>query len=235
MDNNSQTIALDVYGTLINTSGVLSWLRKNLGEKAEPFSEIWRTKQLEYSFRRGLMDRYVDFSIVTKEALEYTSLALNIQLNASEQAELLHQYRILPAFEDVIVGVENLKAAGHQVYAYSNGSHKAVAELLEQAKVLSLLNGVVSMEDVRTFKPDPIGYRHFCDTTRSEVQHTWMVSGNNFDAIGARSFGMQTAWLKRNPSGIFDPMGFEPTISISTLSDLARAIDQFLIEKKHEQ
>ena len=223
----SQTIALDVYGTLIDTTGVLSALTRIVGEQqAAPLSNLWRTKQLEYSFRRGLMGRYVDFSVVTKEALEHSCQVFRINMKPSDVDQLMQEYRTLPPYIDAKHGVEQLKESGHQVYAYSNGSNKAVTELLRQAAIHHLLDGVVSMEDVKTFKPNPIGYNHFCKSTGSEPQHAWLVSGNNFDVIGAKSFGMHTAWLKRNPDAIFDPMGYEPTLTISTLTDLAHAIDE---------
>ncbi len=226
----SQTIALDVYGTLIDTAGVLSTLTHIVGEQqAEPLSNLWRTKQLEYSFRRGLMGRYVDFSVVTKEALEHSCKVYKIDLKPTEVDQLMQEYRTLPPYRDTKHGVEQLKQLGYRVYAYSNGSNKAVTQLLRQAGVHHLLDGVVSMEDVKTFKPNPIGYNHFCQSTDSKPQHAWLVSGNNFDVIGAKSFGMHTAWLKRNPDAIFDPMGYEPTLTISTLTDLALAIDEFLL------
>jgi len=226
----SQTIALDVYGTLIDTAGVLSTLTHIVGEQqAEPLSNLWRTKQLEYSFRRGLMGRYVDFSVVTKEALEHSCKVYKIDLKPTEVDQLMQEYRTLPPYRDTKHGVEQLKQLGYRVYAYSNGSNKAVTQLLRQAAVHHLLDGVVSMEDVKTFKPNPIGYNHFCQSTDSKPQHAWLVSGNNFDVIGAKSFGMHTAWLKRNPDAIFDPMGYEPTLTISTLTDLALAIDEFLL------
>ena len=223
----SQTIALDVYGTLIDTAGVLSALTRIVGEQqAAPLSNLWRTKQLEYSFRRGLMGRYVDFSVVTKEALEHSCQVFRINMKPSDVDQLMQEYRTLPPYIDAKHGVEQLKESGHQVYAYSNGSNKAVTELLRQAAIHHLLDGVVSMEDVKTFKPNPIGYNHFCESTGCKPQQAWLVSGNNFDVIGAKSFGMHTAWLKRNHDAIFDPMGYEPTLTISTLTDLAHAIDE---------
>ena len=223
----SQTIALDVYGTLIDTTGVLSALTRIVGEQqAAPLSNLWRTKQLEYSFRRGLMGRYVDFSVVTKEALQHSCQVFRIDMKPSDVDQLMQEYRTLPPYRDTKHGVEQLKESGHQVYAYSNGSNKAVTELLKQAAVHHLLDGVVSMEDVKTFKPNPIGYNHFCESTGCKPQQAWLVSGNNFDVIGAKSFGIHTAWLKRNPDAIFDPMGYEPTLTISTLTDLAHAIDE---------
>ncbi len=224
-----QTIALDVYGTLIDTSGVLTLLETIVGAQAKGLSDLWRSKQLEYSFRRGLMDRYVDFSIVTQEALEYSCRAHNIKLTSDESKQLMHQYRILPSYPDTKIGVQQLREAGHRVYAYSNGSNRAVTDLLMQAEVFPLLDGVVSMEDVKTFKPSPKGYRYFCECANTDPHDAWLVSGNNFDVMGARSFGMNAAWIKRNPDGIFDPMGYDPTITISALTDLTTSLDQFLL------
>ena len=231
MSIKTQTIALDVYGTLINTSSVLTLLEKMAKDKASALSDLWRSKQLEYSFRRGLMNRYVDFSIVTKEALEYCCQVLDINLSAANKEELMQQYRKLPSFEDAKEGTQQLKKAGHQVFAFSNGSRKAVTELLEQAEILNLLDGIVSMEEVQTFKPNPVGYRHFCQSTTTSPENAWLVSSNNFDVIGAKSFGMQSAWLRRNDKNIFDPMGYAPTITIHRLTDLVGAVENYFNQK----
>lgn len=227
-----QTFALDVYGTLIDTSGVLVILKKLLGEKAETFSDLWRNKQLEYSFRRGLMNKYVDFSIVTAEALEYCCEAMEVQLEKDQKAALMNQYKSLPAFADAVKGVQHLKAAGHRLFAYSNGSHKAVRGLLEQANILGELDGVVSMEDVRMFKPSPIGYRHFCKTANTKPKDAWMVSGNTFDVIGAAAYGMNTVWVKRDTEAVFDPMGFEVTKAVAQLTELVTVLSSYQSRNK---
>lgn len=219
-----QVIALDVYGTLIDTSGVLDVLRDVVGGQAEEVSSLWRTKQLEYSFRRGLMKRYVDFSIITREALTYSCNHIGISLSNSDEDQLLASYKSLPAFDDALAGVKDLKNQGHRIYAYSNGSHQAIKGLLSQAGILPLLDGTVSMEDVATFKPSPEGYHHFCTTTGVDPSVAWMVSSNTFDVIGAASAGMKTAWLHRNKESTFDPMGYEPTVIIDTLDELSHKL-----------
>lgn len=219
-----QTFALDVYGTLINTSGVLSTLQSLFGNQASLFSNTWRNKQLEYSFRRGLMNRYVDFSIVTKEALEYTCMSLQMPLTVDAQTELMNQYKTLPAFDDAKAGVLSLKEAGHRVFAFSNGSKHAVIGLLQHSDMIQYVDGVVSMETIQTFKPNPAGYAHFNQSSQSTPSDSWLVSGNPFDVIGAASYGMNSVWLNRSGKGTFDPMGFEPSVIISSLVDLSEAI-----------
>ncbi|MEN0005704.1 MAG: haloacid dehalogenase type II [Bacteroidota bacterium] len=219
-----QTLALDVYGTLIDTSGVLQLLRQFLGDQAIPFSDLWRNKQLEYSFRRGLMNRRVDFSVVTQEALAFCCKALQQELSDKQRKQLMEQYRQLPAFEDTPPALHALKAAGHRLFAFSNGSREAVATLLDHAEITAYFDGIVSMEEVNTFKPNPIGYAHFVQQTGASKATAWLISGNTFDVIGALSYGMQGVWLQRNPKAVFDPMGFEPTLTLNSLTELAPAL-----------
>ncbi len=100
----SVTLAFDVYGTLIDTHGVISKLREIVGDRAEEFSQTWRDKQLEYSFRRALMQNYENFAVCTSQALDYTCAFHKVSLTDEQKAELLGIYRVLPAFSDVKEG-----------------------------------------------------------------------------------------------------------------------------------
>jgi 2-haloacid dehalogenase len=96
-----KTLAFDVYGTLIDTSGVNDLLEKYIEDKAELFMDLWRSKQLEYSFRRGLMKRYEKFSVCTRSALDYSDTYLNTGLTEDNKNFLMQKYRVLPAFPNV--------------------------------------------------------------------------------------------------------------------------------------
>ena len=215
------TLAFDVYGTLINTSGVLTSLQKMVGDQAVVLMNTWRNKQLEYSFRHGLMDHYVDFSVCTRNALQYSCMSLKIQLSVDQQADLMKEYTVLPAFEEVPAALTRLSEAGHRLFAFSNGSHKAVHQLLLNAQLIDFFEEIVSVEEIQTFKPNPKVYHHFNEKTGAAKEDSWLISGNPFDVIGAISYGMQAAWIQRNPEMIFDPWGVEPTITVSDLSALA--------------
>ena len=151
-----QTLAFDVYGTLINTSGVFTSLQQMIGAKAKQFLTTWRDKQLEYSFRRGLMNKHVDFSVVTKQALDYTCMAQRVDLSPSQRTALMEEYKVLPAFPDVVPALEQLQNSDLQLYAFSNGSTRAVSGLLENSNIIQWFDGVVSCEDVKMFKPNPV-------------------------------------------------------------------------------
>ena len=214
------TIAFDVYGTLIDTHGVVAKLQEIIGEKAKEFSSTWREKQLEYSFRRGLMQNYVDFSVCTSHALDYTSTYYNVSLSQYQKNELIDIYRRLPAFEDVREGLTHLKNSNFRLYAFSNGSKDAVETLISAAGIREFFDGVVSVDDLKSFKPNPAVYSHFMRESGSTGRDAWLISSNPFDVIGAISAGMKSAWVKRSQESIFDPWGIDPTLTVRNLYEL---------------
>lgn len=222
------TLAFDVYGTLIDTHGLVSKIRKTAGDKAEEFSRIWREKQLEYSFRRGLMQNYESFAVCTSDALDYTCAFCKVPLTARQKDDLLERYRTLPAFGDVEESLNALKASGFRLFAFSNGSAEAVETFLAAAATRELFLDVVSVEELRSFKPDPAVYDHFLRRSGAKGGGAWLISSNPFDVIGAISAGMQAVWVKRSPEAIFDPWGIEPTLTVSSLTELEESISVYL-------
>lgn len=219
------TLAFDIYGTLIDTNGVILTLQNLVGEQAAEFSRTWREKQLEYSFRRGLMRRYRDFSVCTRDALDYTLRAMQLDLPSTDRRMLLDAYRVLPMFGDVPEALRTLRQNQLQLYAFSNGSADAVGTLLEHAGILDWFDDIVSVDEVESFKPDPEVYRHLLSRCQSEPGQTWLVSSNCFDIMGARSAGLRCAWLRRSPAAVFDPWGeLEPDVTVTQLTGLAAAI-----------
>jgi len=222
------TLAFDVYGTLIDTDGLVSKLQETIGEKAGEFSRIWRQKQLEYSFRRGLMQNYETFAVCTRNALDYTCDFCKISLTVKQKDELLELYRTLPVFSDVEESLKCLRSAGFRLFAFSNGSAEAVEILLAAAGIRELFLDVVSVDDLRSFKPNPAVYSHFLRKSGSTGGSAWLISGNPFDVIGAVSAGMHAAWVKRSPEAIFDPWGIEPTLTVASLAELEERISTCL-------
>lgn len=213
-------IAFDIYGTLINPHGVVDELTRLLGDRAQTFSDLWRDKQLEYSFRRGLMQRYQSFPVCTRQALDYTDSRLQTGLDESAKQALMQVYRELPAFDDVEASLQLLANQGWRLFAFSNGTAEAVDGLLRHARIEQYFDAVVSVDAVQSFKPDPKVYRHFVDVAELETERCWLVSSNPFDVIGAVSAGMKAAWLVRSKTAEFDPWEFEPTCKIQHLEQL---------------
>lgn len=220
----SVTFAFDIYGTLIDTQGVVAGLKRLVGERAAAFAETWRSKQLEYAFRKGLMQRFEDFSVCTSQALDYACAYYKAELSEAQKSQLLATYRVLPAFSDVDAGLSRLQADGHRLFAFSNGSTEAVEALLRKAGIRHFFEGVISVADLSTFKPNPAVYRYFLDRARVAPQQACLVSSNPFDVIGAISADMKAAWLKRSSNAIFDPWDIEPDLTVGNLKALAEAM-----------
>ena len=218
------TVAFDVYGTLIDTSGVISALEKIVGGQAAALSDLWRQKQLEYSFRRGLMQNYRDFSVCTRQALDYACEFLGVDISDADKQSLMEGYKVLPAYADVEEGLARLKGSGLRLFAFSNGRAEDVRGLLANAGIEGYFEGVVSVDDLRSFKPNPAVYAHFLRQAGARGSDSWLVSGNPFDVIGAMSAGLRGAWVKRSAGAVFDPWEIEPTVTVGDLGELHDAL-----------
>jgi 2-haloacid dehalogenase len=213
-------LGFDVYGTLVDPLALAEPLRALVGEQAAQFAGLWRTKQLEYSFRRGLMRRYVDFDVCTRQALRYTQQTLCQELPESDQDRLMEAYLYLPMFPEVAASLTTLKEQGLRLVAFSNGVEASIRALLTHAGVLPLLEDVVSVDDLRTFKPDPEVYAYLARRTGRAPNETWLVSSNAWDVIGAKAAGLRAVWVKRQPDMVFDPWEVEPDVVVNSLDEL---------------
>jgi 2-haloacid dehalogenase len=220
----SITLAFDVYGTLIDTNGIVLQLQEMIGPKEKEFSQTWRDKQLEYSFRRGLMQNYKKFSVCTSDALDYTCEYYKIPLSREQKQNLLENYHTLPAFKDVKTGLTALRANNFRMFAFSNGSADAVETLLVSACIREYFLGIVSVDDIKSFKPNPAVYSYFLRKSGASCCGAWLISSNPFDIIGAISAGMRAAWVRRSEEAIFDPWGIEPTLIVESLRELNEQI-----------
>src|SRR5215210_614128 len=131
------SIGFDIYGTLVDPLKMNEHLRPIVGEElADRMGELWREKQIEYTFRRALMRRYEDFGVCTRQALIHTANVLGASLSKDEQEKLIEEYQNLRPFPDVIPGIEALKSRGHTLVAFSNGVEATARTLLERAGIL---------------------------------------------------------------------------------------------------
>lgn len=218
-------IGFDIYGTLVDPLEINKELRRLAGDNADCMSELWRQKQIEYALRRALMRDYENFSVCTLHGLRYAARAVGVELPDSEEERLMEEYQNLRVFEDVISGMEALRNAGHRMVAFSNGVEDTASTLLQRAGVLPHLDGVVSVDDVGTFKPAPEVYHYLARRLKTPKEQTWLVSSNQWDVIGAKNAGLKAAWIRRNPDAATDPCGLEPDLVAGDLQELATELD----------
>jgi 2-haloacid dehalogenase len=216
----SPVLAFDVYGTLIDPFHMEEHLRAAFGEKAKEASELWRSKQIEYSFRRALMKKYRTFDACTAQALRFVSAQLGVSLSEDAQEKLMSKYLQLPVYPDVTAALDELAARGFTIAACSNGTESAVRASLDHAGVLPRFSKIVSVDPIRTFKPDPAVYEHLVAELDARREMVWLISSNPFDVIGAKACGLHAAWVQRDPKRIFDPWEFEPDAIVHGLAEL---------------
>jgi 2-haloacid dehalogenase len=217
------TLAFDVYGTLVDPAAMAEHVARDVGPKAADFAEYWRGKQLEYSFRRGLMSHYADFSVCTSDALNFTCRRFKTAISTERRSELLRLYQHLPPFDDVTQGLLSLRGE-FRLFAFSNGKRSEINAILSNANILDYFDGIVTADDVRSFKPDPGVYAYARRATGAWSAPCWLVSSNPWDIIGARSAGLSAAWIQRSEATIYDPWGIEPNVTARSLVELPSAL-----------
>jgi 2-haloacid dehalogenase len=193
-----RVIAFDIYGTVIDPEGMAKHLKRAFGARATEATRLWREKQVEFSFRRALMRKYVNFDVCTAQALTYVCARMTASLDEDNTRELLDSYLRLPAFPDVKIGLESLRAAGYTLVALTNGTENSVRTLLHHAALTQNFEQVISTDTIGTFKPNPAVYKHLVRSVKRPKERVWLVSSNPWDVIGAKAYGLKTAWLRRD-------------------------------------
>ncbi len=221
---STAAMGFDVYGTLVDPLGISAALRRFVGDDADRVAQLWRTTQLEYTWRRSLMGIYVPFSVCTAQALDFATRSLGYRLATDANATLLDMYLRLPAFPEAAAGLERIRRAGHRMVAFSNGEADFVRTVLTNAALIPMLEAIVSVDEVKIYKPAPSVYRHLAARMGTDLGDTWLVSSNPFDVIGAKAAGLRAAWVRRNPRAIFDPWELEPDLIVSDLNELSERL-----------
>lgn len=218
------TLAFDVYGTLVDPMGMSRLLAQDAGDRAEAVAALWREKQLEFSFRKGLMKVYEDFGACTRQALRYAMATHKLPLAEDRENALMAAYLSLPAFDDALPALKGLKG-DYPLFAFSNGSYPALEKVLGHNQLLDQFDGLVSVDDIKSFKPDPAVYTHARRATGAWDQPLCLVSSNAWDVIGARAAGLLAVWVKRDPDKVFEDWGIQPSAVINSLSELKSALN----------
>ena len=221
----TEALAFDMYGTLVDPIRIWKRLERYIpDEDALRVAEVWRQKQLEYTFRLTAMERYEDFEQVTRKSLDYALEAAGRELEADQKEALMAQYNDLDKFPDVEPGLERLKEAGHEMVVFSNGAPHMLDALMDAAELRPYFEGFVSVDEVKVYKPSPKTYRRVAERLGRQIGEIRLVSSNPFDDIGAEAAGMRAAWVDRS-GGLFDTLAPPPEMVVGTLIELADALE----------
>ncbi len=218
-----EALAFDMYGTLVNPIRIWTLLAQYLPDGAQHVAEVWRQKQLEYSFRISVMEHYEDFAWITRKALDYAIMAEGKQLSEAQKQVLMAQYNYLDRFPDVQVGLEQLQQRGFNMVVFSNGSPAMLTAIMQATQLDSYFQGFISVDEIHVYKPSPRTYQLVAQKLARPIQEVRLISSNPFDIIGARSAGMQATWINRS-GGLFDTLGPLPEMVIETIPELANIL-----------
>lgn len=211
-----KAVVFDAYGTLFDVQSVAGVTDEAFPGHGETITQIWRLKQLEYTWLRSLMDRYEDFWSVTQASLEFTLKTLGLVATPELLARIAAAYDALALYPEALAALEGLKPT--RLAIFSNGSPAMLNNLTRQAGIDGLLETVISVDEIGVYKPDPRGYRlveERLDLSREEIL---FVSSNGFDIAGAKAYGLTVARIERvTPQALREELTGAGTIGPKTL------------------
>lgn len=242
-----KAVVFDAYGTLYDIQSVASVTESAFPGHGNAITQIWRMKQLEYTWLRSLMERYEDFSVVTRESLVYALTVLGLKYDTDILAHITDKYVHLDLYDDAKAALLALK--GRKLAILSNGSRDMLNTLVRNTGLDQILNATISVDAVKIFKPSPKTYALVEAVIGVRPKDVMFVSSNPFDVCGAASFGFNVAWIERvtpevvaaefanrdllSPLSMFkairtqmDELGLQPTCRINALADLPEAVAQ---------
>ena len=210
-----RALVFDAYGTLFDVHSVVRRCDSLWPGKGERLSQLWRAKQLEYTWQRSLMRRYAPFSQVTRDALVYACRALGLPFDLRVEQELMAEYLNLSVYSDVPRALQKLGRFRQAIL--TNGSPDMILPLVRSSGLA--FEAVLSVDELKVFKPAPEVYElavKRLDVARDEIG---FVSSNCWDALGAKSYGFHVYWINRLQAPV-DGLGFEPDAILQSLGNL---------------
>ena len=208
-------MVFDAYGTLYDVHSVAARCEQCWLGKGTELSMLWRAKQLEYTWQRSLMQRYVPFSTVTREALAYACETLGLELDRVREEALMQEYVRLATYPDVQETLKKLKSRKQAIL--SNGSPDMLLPLVEHSGLR--FDAVISVDELKIYKPAPQVYELAARKLNTEKTRIAFVSSNCWDAIGAKSYGFQVYWINRARAPV-DRLGFRPDAILGSLNEV---------------
>ncbi len=212
-----QALAFDAYGTLFDVHSVISACNQVFPDKGPALSQLWRAKQLEYTWLRSLMGRYEDFWQVTESALIFACRSLELACPPATRQKLMDVYLHLDLFPEVQQALQSL--ARYKLAILSNGAPRMLAAVVESAGLRGVFADVISVDEVKIFKPSARVYELASRHLGVPQAAIGFISSNFWDIAGAKSFGLWTCWINRAKAPE-EELGFRPDAMIGSLAEL---------------
>ncbi|MGL5576082.1 MAG: haloacid dehalogenase type II [Sarcina sp.] len=219
--SNIKICVFDAYGTLFDVHLASKKLSKEIDNNYEEFSNLWRAKQLEYSFLREIMKEYKSFFSITEDALVYAMKTYKIDMKLKNK--LMELYKKLDAYSEVRDILKELKDRGIKTVILSNGSYDMLSDAVKTSGIEEYMDNVLSVEEIELFKPNKAVYDMVYNKFGIDKENVMFFSSNGWAVAGASSYGFNTIWINRLRKEV-DILNFKPTYVVSNLEE---GIEQF--------
>lgn len=192
---NIKAVVFDAYGTLYDVQSVADVTEEAFPGYGAIITQVWRCKQLEYTWLRSLMRRYEDFSALTRDSLAYTLRVLGLHYDEETFARIMEKYLHLDLYPDASAALAALQ--GKKLAILSNGSPDMLGALVRNTGLDQVLDATISVDARKVFKPAPEAYTLIQEKLGLAPANVLFVSSNPWDACGAKAFGLTVAWIER--------------------------------------
>ncbi len=190
-----KAVVFDAYGTLYDVQSVADVTEDAFPGYGGIIAQVWRIKQLEYTWLRSLMRRYEDFAVVTRDALAYTLGCLGLEYDDETFARIIDKYLHLDLYPDALAALTAMK--DRKLAILSNGSPAMLDALVRNSGLDRVLDAVISVDAKKTFKPSPEAYMLIEEMLQVPPAEVLFISSNPWDACAAKAFGLNVAWIER--------------------------------------
>src|SRR4029078_10493707 len=190
-----KAVVFDAYGTLYDVQSVADVTEDAFPGYGDIITQVWRIKQLEYTWLRSLMRHYRDFSEVTRDSLAYTLGSLGLEYDDDTFARIVDKYLHLDLYPDALAALAAMK--DRKLPILSNGSPDMLTALVRNSGLDQLLDAVISVDAKKTFKPSPEHSMLIEEGLNVPPAEVLFISANPWDACGAKAFGLNVAWIER--------------------------------------
>ncbi len=190
-----EAVVFDAYGTLYDVHSVFDVTEQEFPGHGNLITQVWRLKQLEYTWLRSQMGAYQSFWKISEESLSYTLDALGLPNDPARFERIMEKYLHLNPYPDTIPALQGLKGVKRAIL--SNGNQEILDKLVANTGLDNHLEAVISVESKCIFKPNPAAYDLIGETLGVKPENVLFVSSNSFDACAAKNYGLQVAWIER--------------------------------------
>lgn len=214
-----EAVLFDAYGTLFDVHSVIELAGAEISGDLRALSQLWRQKQLEFTWLLALMDRYQDFRQITEAALRTALAQLQMEASEAQVARFLEAYSTPAVFPDAKIALDALRELPCAIL--SNGTPAMLQAAVRNGGLDSYFHCVISVDAMRTYKPSPRAYQLGVEEMKLAADQILFVSSNAWDAAGAKAFGYRVCWCNRS-GRVMDQLGFQPDLTVTGLDQIQR-------------